>query len=338
MPGCEREDDLEDLKRRVSLRVARREREQRVEHVRRIGRAATLFLAFMVSLPPAFLDACTHVFIDVGANVGDSIAKWYTQTNCYEDCLERRNYKHQWQGPCLPANETCGKDASCDAVKDTCYCSTNIRRHGCGWEWPFWFPLAVRRKYCAIAFEPNPLLAERLHAKAKELKKSGAAPHIKVLNGTALSINDGVARFGVDTKWTTGSSLVLDKRKMSDAGKPARGGFVNETTVTVRTLDAVKFIMGLRAPHISLKVDVEGSEFEILRDLIVSGALCQKVDNIWVEWHGGGRINWRTLGLPANEKEVQTVYEWMIRHVGNRNPMTPQELSPHCRTFMGTWA
>ena len=283
------------------------------------------------------LDDCENIFIDVGANSGDSMAKWYSQISCYENCMERRNFKHLWQDPCLPANETCGKDASCEAVKNTCFCQSQLQK-GCGWEWPYWFPRAVRRSYCGIAFEPNPALSDKLHHRARELKRSGAAPKIKVFNGTALSVRDGYAQFGVDVKWTTGSSLVLDKRKMDDHGKAGRGGFVNETQVSVRTLDAVSFVRSLKAKRISIKLDVEGSEFEILRDLIVSGTLCQRVDNIWIEWHGAGRINWKTMGLPTSEKEMQKVYTWMIRSVGNRKIILPEHLSPHCRTFMGTWA
>ena len=135
------------------------------------------------------LDDCENIFIDVGANSGDSMAKWYSQISCYENCMERRNFKHLWQDPCLPANETCGKDASCEAVKNTCFCQSQLQK-GCGWEWPYWFPRAVRRSYCGIAFEPNPTLSDKLHHRARELKRSGAAPKIKVFNGTALSVRD----------------------------------------------------------------------------------------------------------------------------------------------------
>ena len=76
----------------------------------------------------------------------------------------------------------------------------------------------------------------------------------------------------------------------------------------------------------------------MLRDLLVSGALCERVDNMWVEWHGGGRLNWRTLRLPTHEGEMQKVYRWMLSSVGSRDIVLPEHLSPHCRTFMGQWS
>ena len=35
--------------------------------------------------------ACELLFLDVGANIGDSLIKFYTQPNCYERCLEHRS-------------------------------------------------------------------------------------------------------------------------------------------------------------------------------------------------------------------------------------------------------
>ena len=46
--------------------------------------------------------------------------------------------------------------------------------------------------------------------------------------------------------------------------------------VSVRTLDAVRYVRSIppSVQRVAIKLDVEGSEFELLRDLIVSGALC----------------------------------------------------------------
>ena len=70
---------------------------------------------------------------------------------------------------------------------------------------------------------------------------------------------------------------------MDESGKVARGAPVGEHPIQVRTLDAVTYLRSLTAPRISVKLDVEGSEFELLRDLLASGALCERVENFWIE-------------------------------------------------------
>lgn len=287
----------------------------------------------------ARLNECSHLFLDIGANVGDSLTKFFTQPNCYENCHERRD------GPqaCRPARETCPLKngrwmGDCPIANETCFCFSQAKANRCGWEWPYWMTLGVRQQYCAEAFEPNPALASQLKRTAHQLVSRGLSPHVVVRNGTALSTRDGVAPFGIDVNFTTGSSLVLDKKTMDSRGRAGRGGAVGENQVMVRTLDAVRYLRALRAPRISIKLDVEGSEFTILRDLLVSGALCEKADDLWVEWHGGGRINWQTLGLPQREDAMQKVYSWMLRSVGGNKIVVPGDLSPHCRTFLGNWA
>ena len=288
----------------------------------------------MVHGPPA--GGCTHVFVDVGANVGDSLVKWFSQPNCYQNCFER-NLPNNPEN-CLPSNETCGRTGDCSNINQTCFCHKQAKQSRCGWEWPYWFPLGVRQQYCAEAFEPNHLLARKLRQQAHMLERNGKAPYIRVHNGTALAMADGTATFGLDLNHTTGSSLVLDKKTMGAGGKVGAGVAVGENTVTVQTWDAVRYLRALSAPHVSLKLDVEGTEFEMLRDLLVSGVLCEKVDNLWIEWHGGGRINWKSLNLPMQEAQMQKMYTWLLSTVQSRRITTRQDLSPHCRTFLGRWA
>ena len=63
--------------------------------------------------------ACDHLFIDVGANSGDSLVKWFSQFNCYENCYDRDS---PMQKHCLPSNETCGKTGDCANANATCFC------------------------------------------------------------------------------------------------------------------------------------------------------------------------------------------------------------------------
>ena len=108
----------------------------------------------------------------------------------------------------------------------------------------------------------------------------------------------------------------------------------------IQTLDAVRYLWSLRARTVALKLDVEGSEFTMLRDLLLSGALCARVDQLWVEWHGNRRIDWEALGLPLKESDVVGVFGWMLRTAGDAKQISaPQDLGPHCRTVLGAgWA
>ena len=280
---------------------------------------------------------CDKLFIDIGANIGDSLVKWYTQPNCYEQCFERRDSLREL---CLPVNETCGaglRTTECGNANETCFCHKAAKKGECGWEWPWWMPLAHRTEYCAEAFEPNHLIAVKLQKNAYSLMSQGHARSIRVHNGTAVSLAEGYAQFGLDLTTTTGSSLVLHKKTLGANGRPGAGPPVSDHQTRVRTVDAVSYLRQTRARNISLKIDIEGSEYEVLRDLFVSGVLCDKVDNLWVEWHGGGRIDWRTLGLPTHEGEIVKMLSWMLRTVQGRQIVTRHDLSPHCRTYLGRW-
>lgn len=168
--------------------------------------------------------------------------------------------------------------------------------------------LAERRRFCGEAFEPNNALTRKLRHAANHLQTRGHAPYIRVHNGTALSLQNGTADFGLDLQHTTGSSLILHKKTMDERGRVGRGVSVGMNTVKVQTVNVVEYLRSLPARHIALKIDVEGSEYHLLRDLMLSGVLCERVDSLWVEWHGGGRINHRALGLPQREEDLTRTY------------------------------
>ena len=70
-----------------------------------------------------------------------------------------------------------------------------------------------------------------------------------------------------------------------------------------------------RAVHI-FKIDVEGAEFALMRDLLTSGALCARVDNLWMDWHPS-RISWAKVRLPISEQEIFKMYNWMLTSMDN---------------------
>jgi len=169
---------------------------------------------------PALNDLWSSSRCVSGANRGDSLAKFFLQPNCYESCNERRELPNG--DICLPASETCGLThgqwmGDCAAANRTCFCHTQAKANRCGWEWPFWLPLGVRQRYCAEAFEPNPALSHELQRQASQLVRRGAAPQIRVRNGTAWALSDGLMPFGIDMNFSLGSSLVSTRRRWTSA-------------------------------------------------------------------------------------------------------------------------
>ena len=85
-----------------------------------------------------------------------------------------------------------------------------------------------------------------------------------------------------------------------------------------------------------LKIDVEGFEFTLMRDLIVSGVLCSVVTNLFVEWHPS--IDWKREGLPEEEPRLENVYKWLLRFKINRTGYEHVPLATrHCRTTLMRW-
>jgi hypothetical protein len=80
------------------------------------------------------------------------------------------------------------------------------------------------------------------------------------------------------------------------------------------------------------------AQFELLRELLASGVLCERVDDLWMEWHEK-RVNWRTLKLPTQADELKKMYTWMLTTMGGRGVVGHREdRSPHCRTILGLWS
>ena len=265
---------------------------------------------------------CRAIFVDVGANAGDSLQLFFEAEGCVD--LKAR-MGDAWPG---------------------------IRKARCRWELPPWLPLSTRRTAynCAHAFEPNPRMVERLVKTSRALEASIPGLRISIHNGTAFGTQDGTAPFYIDgaSKHSVGSSLVL----------PTAARRAEDTTV-VRTVDGVNFLRGLdRGVPIELKMDIEGSEEEVVRDLISSGVLCERVSNLWVEWHDTGKHKrpnesapWISLNLPGAVRpesgSVKAVYKWMLRSMttgrnanAERAAGMPQPplLGPHCRTMLQDWA
>ena len=243
---------------------------------------------------------CAGTFVDAGANVGDTLVSWYGDPSC--------------------------------AVGPRQVLPNGIR---CSGQWPWWLPLHVRQQWCAEVFEANPLHTRRLlHARERLEKRHGIIIGVHVQ--TALSTRNGNATFGLDTLHGTGSSLQLHRRALDAKYRKGAGARVGSNTTTVRTVDATPFLNAVRGGPIALKLDVEGSEYDILRDLLMSGVLCKRVQTLWVEFHGAQDA---TRGTPAH---IDAVFKWMLETHNESTRALQQAWLPYpsarCATTLLHWS
>ena len=243
---------------------------------------------------------CAGTFVDAGANVGDTLWSWYNDPSC--------------------------------AVAPRQLRANGVR---CAWQWPWWLPLHVRRQWCSEAFEANPQHTRRLRH-AKERLETRVGPRIHVHAQTAFSTRNGNATFGIDTLHGTGSSLQLHRRALDAKNRKHAGARVGSNTTTVHAVDATPFLDAVRDGPIALKLDVEGSEYDILRDLLMSGVLCKRVQTLWVEFHGAQDA---TMGTPVH---IDAAFRWMLE-THNESTRTLQKAwlpypSAVCATTLLPWS
>ena len=266
--------------------------------------AQPLLLALLIMLRLGRAHAtCNGTFVDAGANVGDSLHTWYMVPSC-------ASAPHKSQ------------------------------RGGCAWQMPWWLPLSARRTYCAIAFEPNPHLAAKLEHAAAHLRRH-LGVRIDVYNDTALAEADGTASFGLDLQGhnNEGSSLMLNKRTKV-GGRVGSGLRVGENTVVVRTVNALELLRAVDPGPIALKIDVKGYEGRLMRNLLLSGVLCTRVPDLFVEWHTSRQIDARDRGsMPAQTLDV---YRWMLRTYNPNASRLEKAWLPFgdrtCNTTLLNWA
>jgi Methyltransferase FkbM domain len=163
------------------------------------------------------------------------------------------------------------------------------------------------RDFCVYGFEPNPV-----HNSAHAATITKLSDHVK-----QLTIFSETIAGSADGK----TSLMLDQSDGGGGRFPAWGSSVmedhvamnrqnNTQRVSVRSMDFSKWLtdtLEARSDpngHVLIRMDIEGSEFAILRDLVNSGVLCKKVNKFVIEWHA--------MHFNPRPDCVRAMYEWMI--------------------------
>lgn len=213
----------------------------------------------------AALHGCDTVLVDVGANRGDTVIRWFNTT----------------------FNE----------VKLS--------------------PQQLRAS-CVISFEANPKWTETLLNVQRQIRRDGF--QFVVFTETVAHSSFGNLDFHVDklSEHSWSSSLIADKRlKMDNPNtqkallRRAKGDHTAfKQKLSLPSVDLGYVLKAMRGRFsnatIYLKMDIEGAEYEILRDLIVTGNMCSTVTHLYIEWHSQVR---RSLGLPVGIDEF--IEDWV---------------------------
>lgn len=219
--------------------------------------------------PGRMSDGCQHVYLDVGTNIGVQLRKLYEP-------------QHYPGAKVLPLFDE--------------YFSPN--RMG-------------DRKLCAFGWEPNPAHTRRLLELQDAYKGQGCRLHI--FTETAVGTAPGtIPFFWTGNQWHDLAASAIPGEFLEDGKK--RGFDIKKTETSVMDLGEflLKDIFSRDLPDKSsvgivvMKLDVEGTEIDLLPHLLERGALCQ-VDVLFVEFHPN-------LFRPREESER---YATMTRFLDN---------------------
>ena len=212
------------------------------------------------SILPNFLDGCYHLYLDVGSNIGTQVRKLF----------EPEKY------PLAKVNSIFNKN----------FGSIDERRKAY---------LEGGRVVCAVGFEPNYRLSQYLEE--IERKYTNCGWRVTFLTKSAVSDHDGIERFYTDGgyKQFELSGGILPPKVFNTHIKKLDDNSTTTNVTLIRLSEFLRNVVGKRMlpvhpskkhpPRVLMKMDIEGSEVDVIPDLIFTGGL-QYINSFMVEWHG----------------------------------------------------
>lgn len=238
----------------------------------------------VVSLPlnvPKLGDGCQHVFLDVGANRGVHVRTLFEPTKF------KQNVQSYWG---TAAHKS-------DAYKQL----SQMIAGGIGVH-------LSKTRVCAFGFEANPSFTERLHALQNSYNKLGG--RVKFFAPVAISDKEEKINF-----WRERFGWQLSGQTQKDS--PIPGAFIKHE---VEGIDLAKWLednivgrklQGQSDPNsVVMKLDIEGSEYKVLRRLLEKGLLCKEkgISAITLEFHvlgKDGQVVGNTLALGNTQESTK---------------------------------
>eukprot|EP00871_Galdieria_phlegrea_P004220 jgi/Galph1/479/GphlegSOOS_G5246.1 len=238
------------------------------------------FFLFKISSPQ-----CSHIFIDLGSNSGDTIQKFVFP----DDPKHQHSFLSQW-----------------------------VRKH----QWK-------AKDFCIYGFEGNPRFSKELEKLQNSIKNT--VKSIRIFTETVATTTNGPVTFYLDelsyehNYW--GSSLVPSHRDVWMSGKKSIISYGIDFSSFLAQLLSCSFHSCSRAKQgktVIVQMDVEGEEYEILRQLLVRDMICGVIDYLFVEFHSHAfRLDDNTTVVGAPPLEFESCFHWLVRH-------------PNCKTVAVT--
>ena len=211
-----------------------------------------------------FLDGCYHVYLDVGSNIGVQVRKLF----------EPEKYP----------------DASVHSIFNKYFGSIEERRKA--------YAENNGKIVCAVGFEPNSHHTKYLKEVESSYNKCGW--NVKFFTQSAVSDHNGMTQFYSDDdvnnlEWGGGilapdiNNIAIEPKRHNHNVTLIRLSEFLQTVVATRQLPKAPRDIGTKntvygQPKVVMKMDIEGSEVDVIPDLIFTGGL-QFVNSIMVEWH-----------------------------------------------------
>ena len=212
---------------------------------------------------------CKCVFIDVGANDGQTLLDWPHQAAA--QLVETKGMRRRaGMFPGLSASRWTMRQAPATrGILRRC-----MQKHSIN-------------QTCFYGFEGSRRFTSHLNKLRNHYLQT--AHNVAVFTETVFAMQDGLASFETHE----GKVASLGSRiGNGDHSSPAPGA--NKITIrNVTSVNGSRFLEEISdarfSGHVALKLDVEGFEYQILEDLLSTGAVCApRLNLVAVEWHSPG--------------------------------------------------
>lgn len=239
----------------------------------------------IAALPHEFtLDGCNLLYLDMGTNMGVQIQKFYEPHRFLLKGIDTPIISH--------FNEAFG--------------GPKRRRK------PF-----KQSRVCVVGFEPNPQHTSHLMNLQKQYRDVGW--NVWALTEIALGVRDTSMKL-----YISGNDGIKDGSSLSDLNNVFHR---RHATADVAVIDTIKFVREYVAKReidhdeetfVLAKMDIETSEFSLLRELTTTGMFCY-LDKVMAEFHermvpkGVGDIN----QVPVSEKDYEVLIRFLWTSVEN---------------------
>ena len=144
----------------------------------------------------------------------------------------------------------------------------------------------IDKDWNCFCFEPNPYTYEKARTKYNDLSKNFQITFypIAVSNYTGYTEINCAKEFGVEEYVNQGSNILSNPPSCDKV----YGGVFDYTKVPVKSIRLVDFIKdlsgGKKFGELVVKLDIEGSEFDVIEDLIQTETY-KYINHLYVEFH-----------------------------------------------------